>query len=207
MRTETLTLEEVFQHPERATYWIDGHDAGRILLRPLQHDDVDALGAFLHGMSPVTRRFSFFASYDRAMAQALCDAINRYDKLRFVAELPDSKEIIGLFEFSFDLPEGDLHRYALHGVPLDADTDCRFGPAIADAYQNRRLGSGVFPFMVEVARNFGKQRMILWGGVLADNARAIRFYEKQGFEPVGIFEAADGLLTLDMLLAFDQVRT
>jgi GNAT superfamily N-acetyltransferase len=120
--------------------------------------------------------------------------------------LPDSGEIIGLFEFSFDLPEGDLHRYASHGVPLDADTDCRFGPTIADDYQNRRLGSRVFPHMVEVARNFGKQRMILWGGVLADNARAIRFYEKQGFEPVGIFEAEDGELLLDMLLALDQAR-
>src|SRR5687767_4071961 len=100
MSTGKLTLGDVFEHPERATYWIDEHELGRILLRPLQPDDVDALGEFLLALSPTTRRFSTFVSYDHAMAQALCDAINRYDKLRFVAELPDSElpdsgEIIG----------------------------------------------------------------------------------------------------------------
>ncbi|MEU2180061.1 GNAT family N-acetyltransferase [Streptomyces thermolilacinus] len=51
-----------------------------------------------------------------------------------------------------------------------------------------------------MARRFGRNRIILWGGVLADNQRAIRFYEKQGFRTVGSFTGADGAESLDMML-------
>ena len=202
--SKKLTLAEVAAHPELVTYTVDGAvapgSAGDCVLRPLLPGDVDGLAVFLAALSPQTRRFSTFASYDRAMAAELCDAINRYDKLRFVVELPTTKLIVGLIEFSFDLPAGDRQRYAAHGVPLDANEDCRFGPTFADAYQNQGLGSRVFPHVVDIARRFGKSRIILWGGVLADNGRALRFYAKQGFQTVGTFVAADGEPSVDMLL-------
>lgn len=196
-----LTLSELFAKPHLATYGVKLPAIGQVCIRPLAHQDAAALGIFLGSLSPQTRYFSLFPSYDLATGQMLCDAINRYDKLRFVVELPASQEIIGLLEFSFGLPDGDITRYRAYGVQLDALTDCRFGPTLADAYQSQGLGSSVFPMMVDVARNFGKQRIILWGGVLADNPRAIRFYEKQGFHTVGSFVHEDGALTLDMLLA------
>jgi ribosomal protein S18 acetylase RimI-like enzyme len=54
--------------------------------------------------------------------------------------------------------------------------------------------------MVDIAKRFGKKRIILWGGVLSDNARAIRFYEKHGFFRVGSFASQDGEQCLDMML-------
>lgn len=199
-----LTLAEVAAHPELAAYALDSAVAsgsvGDCVLRPLLPGDVDGLAEFLAVLSPATRRFSTFVSYDRAMAAELCDSINRYDKLRFVVELPATKLLVGLIEFSFDLPMGDLQRYAAYGVPLDASGDCRFGPTFADVYQNQGLGSRVFPHVVDIARRFGKIRIILWGGVLADNGRALRFYAKQGFQPVGTFVAADGEASVDMML-------
>ena len=195
-----LTLSELSAQPHLVTYMITIPSLEPMCIRPLAHQDAGALGIFLASLSPQTRRFSLFPSYDHATAQMLCDAINRYDKLRFVVELTASHEIIGLLEFSFGLPDGDITRYRAYRVPLDVLTDCRFGPTLADAYQGQGLGSSVFPTMVDVARNFGKRRIILWGGVLADNARAIRFYEKQGFRTVGSFLHEDGELTLDMLL-------
>jgi RimJ/RimL family protein N-acetyltransferase len=195
-----LTLSEVFTHPSLVTYAIELPTGGDAILRPLQADDVDKLTLLLEGLSLVTRRFSLFPSYDRVTAQALCEAINRYDKLRFVVEIIASQEIIGLFEFSFDIPEGDILRYAQQGVDLDARYDCRFGPVLTDAYQNSGVGSKVFPYIVDVAKRFGKERIILWGGVLCDNARAIRYYEKQGFRPVAMFVSHDGIDSLDMIL-------
>ena len=195
-----LTLLEVFTHPHLVTYRAELPTLGAAVLRPLQADDVDKLTLFLEGLSFSTRRFSLFPSYDRVTAQALCEAINRYDKLRFVVEILASEEVIGLFEFSFDIPEGDALRYAQQGVDLDARYDCRFGPTLADAYQNSGVGSKLFPYIVDVAKRFGKERIILWGGVLRDNARAIRFYEKQGFRPVGMFVSHDGIDSLDMIL-------
>ena len=195
-----LSLSEVFAHPHLATYSLELRTGAKASLRPLQADDVGELTTFLSGLSPESRRFSVFPSYDRITAQELCNAINRYDKLRLVIELPTSRTIIGLIEFSFGLPAGDLERYAGYGVPLDESSDCRFGPTLADAYQNQGIGSIVFPCVVDVARNFGKARIILWGGVLGDNIRAIHFYEKHGFRQVGAFVDYERLTALDMIL-------
>lgn len=169
------------------------------MLRPLEGGDVELLARFLEGLSPITRAFSTFDSYDGAAAQALCDAINRYDKLRFVVENV-AGQIVGLFEFSFGIPEGDVQRYQRYGMALDERVDCRFGPTLADDYQNRGLGSALFADLVDVARRFGKQRMVLWGGVFAANTRAIRFYEKLGFVRAGSFVGANGQEVIDMVL-------
>ena len=200
MQIYPLTLAQVAQRPLIVTYSVATRTAGNLVLRPLGAEDVDALAAFLMRLSPETRHFSIFNSYDHIMAQALCDAINRYDKLRFVVERASPPAIIGLMEFSLDIPEGDLRRYAEYGVPLDARHDCRFGPTLADEYQGVGVGSALFPALIDVVRRFGKQRMILWGGVLADNHRALRFYEKQGFRRVGSFTEDDGLRVVDMIL-------
>ena len=200
-----LTLAAVAADPDLATYPFDLAHGGRVMVRPLTGDDVDALAAFLSGLSPQTRHFSIFPSYDHAGAQALCDAINRYDKLRFVVEVAGVAEVIGLIEFSFGIPAGDVARYASYGTALDEATDCRFGPTLADAYQNRGLGSTIFPCVVDVARRFGKTRILLWGGVLAENSRALRFYAKQGFRTVGRFVDDGGEELLDMLWEEDAV--
>jgi RimJ/RimL family protein N-acetyltransferase len=53
--------------------------------------------------------------------------------------------------------------------------------------------------MVEIARLFGQGRIILWGGVHAENLRAIKYYEKLGFERVGSFTTGDGIDCYDMM--------
>ncbi|MFF9870043.1 GNAT family N-acetyltransferase [Streptomyces sp. NPDC013953] len=94
----------------------------------------------------------------------------------------------------------DIARYQDAGIRLTETTDCRFGPTLADDYQGRGVGTLAFPIVTEVARLLGRTRIILWGGVRADNPRAIRYYEKNGFQPVGLFTEPDGSLSLDMML-------
>lgn len=192
-----LTLASVADNPQPVTYSIVDNADETYTLRPLVAGDVAALMTFLQNLSAETRRFSTFGSYDRAMAQELCEAIAKYDKLRFVVEHP-SDGIVGLLEFSFAIVASDRQRYVANGITLQLDTDCRFGPTLADAYQERGIGSRAMPPIKDVARRFGQQRMILWGGVLADNARAIHFYKKHGFVEVGQFVNDDAAM-LDMI--------
>ncbi|MFG2394980.1 GNAT family N-acetyltransferase [Streptomyces lavendulae] len=194
-----LTLTAVAEDPLVLTRRLDLNDGSEVVFRPLTHTDADHLAAFLEGLSAESRRLSTFNGYDLAAARELCDAIARYDKLRLVLDEVPSGRIVGLLEFSLDLHSADIARYRRAGIRLAA-TDCRFGPTLADDYQGNGVGTQVFPLIADVARRFGKKRIILLGGVLADNSRAIRYYEKQGFQTVGAFTGADGVRALDMIL-------
>lgn len=193
-----LTLASVTADPATVTSHLVLPTGAAVVFRPLALDDDGALANFLQNLSAQTRRFSTYASYDRVAAQAMCAAINRYDKLRMVAT--SGPQIVALFEFSFGIVAADIKRYQGYGIALDERTDCRFGPCLADDYQDQGLGSQLLPCMLDIARRFGKQRMILWGGVLADNARAIRYYEKNGFRLLGQFQNDLGDECWDALL-------
>lgn len=200
----TLSLELIANNPSVATYDITLQDGERVVFRPLTTEDVKELTSFLESLSPTTRVRSIFESYDEEMAQELCGAINRYDKLRFVLEVgkdSDAPRIVGLIEFGFGLPQGDIERYQKEGIALNEDTDCRFGPTIADEYQGKGLGGKVFPLVVRIAQEFGKKRILLWGGVRKDNEPAIRYYEKNGFHHAGEFKGQDGTDNLDMIVS------
>jgi GNAT superfamily N-acetyltransferase len=193
-----VTLNDVAQNPENFRFSITIKNGENTIVRPLLPTDVNELTFFLQQLSPETRRLSTFNSYDLAMAQELCDAINRYDKLRFVLENQE-KKIVGLLEFSFDIPGSDAERFKNYGITLSSAADCRFGPTLADDYQDKGVGSQVLPFIFEIAKKFGRSRMILFGGVLNDNPRAIRYYEKNGFTKAGDFVNQDGVNCVDMI--------
>ncbi|MEI8073082.1 MAG: GNAT family N-acetyltransferase [Candidatus Saccharibacteria bacterium] len=193
-----LTMTEIANNPKLATSEVVLGNGEKVVLRPLEPNDISKLATFLQGLSQETRRLSTFEGYDTASAKELCDAINKYDKLRFVIENSQDR-IVGLIELSFGFPESDIERYSKTGYTLNPETDLRFGPTLADDYQNVGLGSKVFPFIVGIANKFGKKRIILWGGVLKDNERAIHYYEKLGFKNAGTFKK-DGVEHLDMII-------
>ncbi|TPQ21317.1 GNAT family N-acetyltransferase [Streptomyces sporangiiformans] len=195
-----LTLAEIAEDPLALTSRLDLHDGTELVLRPLTHADAEPLAGFLGALSPESRRLSTFDGYDLVAAQELCDAIARYDKLRLVLEEGLSGRIVGLFEFSLALTPWDIARYHEAGIRLAVTTDCRFGPTLADDYQGRGVGTLAFPLITSAARRLGRTVIILWGGVRSDNPQAIRYYEKNGFQPVGPFTGPDGSRSLDMML-------
>lgn len=196
-----VTLQDVAARPEQFTWQVQSRTGKTYLYRPLGTGDATALADLLGSLSPQTRRWWYSDSYDLNAARELCAAIARYDKLRMVAVAQNSAQssIVGLFEFSFGLPAGDIERFAAYGLPLDETIDCRFGPCVREAYHRQGLASALMTPTVELARQFGKRRMILWGGVLADNEPAIAFYHAQHFKEVGRFQMRDGGICIDML--------
>ncbi|MFF5900738.1 GNAT family N-acetyltransferase [Streptomyces argenteolus] len=200
-----LTLTEVADDPSLLTRRLTVNDGSDVVFRPLVHTDAERLAGFLSDLSAESRRLSTFDGYDLAAASELCDAIARYDKLRLVLEDVPSGRIVGLLEFSLDLHPGDIARYGAAGIRLTT-TDCRFGLTLADNHQGRGVGTHVFPLVTGVARRFGKKRVILLGGVLADNPRALHYYRKNGFLSAGPFTGADGRRSLDMILDLDSTQ-
>jgi len=174
------------------------NDGETLSVRPLEHHDAVALGEFLAGLSGSTRRFSTFDGYDLTTAEELCASIDIYDKLMLVV-IDGDETIVGLFELGFGLSDRDITNFAGYGLALDGRYDCMFGPTLADAYQHRGIGSQIFMKVKDVVKQAGRRRIILWGGVLADNHAAIGYYRKLGFVVVGTF-IENGQEYLDMSL-------
>ncbi|MEV6300664.1 GNAT family N-acetyltransferase [Actinoplanes sp. NPDC051861] len=165
-----------------------------LAVRALRDDDGVALTSFLSGLSPTSTRFWHGATSAADAAADWIEAIGRYDKLRLVAHHPDRPaEFAGVVDLSFSLPvEAELSRYAGYGITLDENRTVRFGPCVADAWQGRGLAAHLLPPAWDAARLFGRDCVVLFGGVHADNHRARRFYQRHGFTEVGAFSNTDG---------------
>lgn len=195
----TLDLKTIAENPNAYSYPIDA-DGTKLTLRPLEPKDEKAIVDLINSLSEQTKHFySYTKEPAEKIAKDICDAINKYDKLRFVLERNDNKELIGLFELSMDIPQENIEKFKRYGIELE-ENDCRFGPLLKDSYQSKGISSKVFPLIVSIAKEFGKKRMILWGGVNKDNPSAIGFYEKNGFKNLGEFTDEDNYSCCDMIL-------
>lgn len=185
-------------NPARLTFRLALPSGMEAVLRPLAPVDVQALGQFFDSLGSSTREFYSVRGDGLEMARQSCDAIARYDKLRFVLETPDAR-VVGLFEFSRDLVAHDVARYETHGRPLTRGLDFRYGLCLSDDFQGKGNASAVQPLVNEAARHFGARRLILWGGVHGTNIRAMQFYERVGFQEVGRFSDAENASCVDMI--------
>ena len=199
-----LILDQIARHPETATFPFDLPGGVPARLRPLDPGDEPRLARFFDQLSETSKRFYSVGPDTAGLAREHCEAINRYDKLRFVLESPGESGIIGLIEFSLSILDEDVHRYALAGISLDERSAVRYGLCIAEAYQGRGVASLAFEAVKTAARRMGRTRIILWGGVLAENTRAIRHYSSCGFVKAGEFTNPDGVLCWDMFVDLDK---
>lgn len=196
-----ITLQDAAENPRQLWTKLTLEDEVSLLYRPLEKHDDEALAAFLESLSQNTRDKWLRDGYDKRAAQEMCDAIARYDKLRMIAvnTCVQKTFVIALYEFSFDIPESDRVRFESYGIKVSEDMDCRFGPCLRDEYQGRGIGTALMAPTFQIARLFGRRRILLWGGVHADNDRAIAFYQKNGFYEVGRFKNSQGKECIDMM--------
>lgn len=202
MDSKALTLEAVRETPGLATVDVPLACGAQVTLRPLQLEDVDLLAEFLSGLSLRTRRFHAYPGYDPAAAQTFCEGLHRYDKVHLAAfmKADAAPAIIGVFTLGYDMVESEKWRYLEQGIELRPGHDCRVSVCLADAWQRKGVGSALFPHVAALARAMGQRRMILLGGVLVQNAVAVHFYRKHGFQTVRTFHDGDGQDCLDMIL-------
>lgn len=194
-----LTLGIVAKDPDLVTSTITVRSGEILTLRPLVPSDVDALTDFLASLSSRTRERWVIDDYGKAGAQEMCDAIGKFDKLRLVVAGQD-KKVIGLMEFSLSLVPFDIERFTEYGIKLHEDSYIRFGPCIRDDEQQKGIFSATMPYVIDIARNLGKEFIILWGGVWVENIPAIKSYKKLGFYEVGRFsDRIDGSECIDMV--------
>lgn len=186
---DTLTLEAIVDAPDCITESVALPAGESVDLRALRPDDASLLGRFFLGLSQDTRQRFAPHPFTVEQAEGLCAEINYEDTIRMIAvtEKDGCPEMIAYFILIPRFSEEYRRRYLDRGTPLSLQTDSGIAPCVADAYQDRGVGSILMPRVVDVARRLGRRRMVLIGGVLAANERAFHFYKKLGFKYVGTF--------------------
>lgn len=195
-----LTPQEIAQGPDRITSHLALDANEPVVFRVLRREDAGILGRYFIGLSEATRRCFGPHPFTLEQAQKLCHELDYAKVLRLIVVKGEGEEaeVIAYFILYLGIQDAERRRYAEHGIALDDATDCTFAPSVADAYQNRGLGSACMPLIVDIARQLGFKRMVLSGGTQTANQRAIHFYEKHGFRKLWEFKTQVG--NQDMLL-------
>lgn len=193
-----LRTIDLQQNPRALDTQIALNDGSTLLARLHLESDAHALGRYFAGLSEATRRVYGPHPFTVEQAREFCREIDYSHTLRFVAET-STHELVAYFVLRLGALDSDAKRYATYGHPLAPAAACTLAPSVADAYQEKGLGSALLPVLIDAARRLGRQRMVLWGGVRADNPRAVHFYRKFSFVEYGQFEAG-GTNNFDMVL-------
>lgn len=157
-----------------------------IQIRKLTDSDFCNLESYLVALSTETKRRFAPHAYNK---QAICDFYAQPSlHTGYVAIDISNNYIEGYAIIRHGYIDYEYARLSTYGINLDLETDCTFAPSVADAWQSSGVGSNMFEYILADLKNTLVKRIFLWGGVQADNQKAINYYLKHGFRHIGAFD-------------------
>ena len=143
-------------------------DGKQALFRPVKPEDEPLVAELFKAFSEETMRFRFFRVIKEISHEALARYCNiDYDReMTIVAELKEKgrKQIAGMVRLIVE-PDGESGEVAV---------------VVGDPWQNRGLGSLLFRYIVDVARDMELKKV--WGEIMAENTRMLHICYKEGFQ-------------------------
>lgn len=142
-------------------------DGTPIVIRPIRPEDARAEQEFVGNLSPTAKYFRFMHEFNELTPEVLMrfTQIDYEREMAFVATIKkDDKEIII-----------GISRYYTQS---EKDT-CEFALAVADAWQNKGVGSHLMTVLMETAKAKGIKTMM--GRILSDNYNMLELVKNMGF--------------------------
>lgn len=154
-------------------------------LRKLQSGDSDSLYNYLNGLSDSTRKRFGPHAFDK---QSIADFYQDESNTGYLAIDQENSSIVAYSIIKSGYLEHDSERLRSYGIEPNRLTDCTFAPSVGDAWQSAGIGNAMFQHILTDLKYLNIKRIILWGGVQADNIKAVNYYKKYGFRTLGAFE-------------------
>lgn len=165
-----------------ATTQINGNS---ISLRQVTQTDFLALSLFLENLSDDSRRRFGPHRFDTI---SITEFYAQHEIYGFLAEDAHTNQVIAYTVVKRGFWLHDEFRYVGYGLSMSPLTDATFAPAVADKHQGTGVGFALLRYTLDYLKSHQVARVFLWGGVQADNQKAVRFYERNGFKTLGGFE-------------------
>jgi ribosomal protein S18 acetylase RimI-like enzyme len=178
-----------FQH-------LDNH----FILRLLNKDDSDVLLLYFNNLSEQTKKRYAPHPFDKVSVEQICQNLSFDNIIRYVVE-DANHQIIAYFLFKKEIFDYEFVRIAEKRNNLPRNSSFDFAPSIADAHQGAGLGKEIFRLCINELKILGCTHLVLWGGVQKSNEKAVKYYQKLGFQIVNEFEYQG--LNYDMIMNLD----
>ncbi len=167
----------------------------KVVCRAVREADVTPLLEYLAGLSAETRSYFAPHPFDAAAVAAICESMG--EGLRgFVCEAEG--ELVGYAVVRRGYSEGEWYRFPDYAIEMNPGYDFLFAPSVADSFQSKGIGSKLLVYVEHILKEEGAHKLVLWGGVQSRNQKAVRYYQKNGFQTLGEFHH-EGLDNLDMV--------
>ena len=167
----------------------------QVILRKLNPGVYDDLSVYLDNLSRETKKRFGPHPFDR---NSVIEFYGNDLHTGYIAQDIETSAIIAYSIIKIGFLEHDAFRLQSYGLNLDGKTEATFAPSVADNWQSQGIGNALFQYILSDLKRLEIRRIILWGGVQADNLRAVNYYRKHGFQTLGEFHYNG--LNLDMAL-------
>jgi GNAT superfamily N-acetyltransferase len=162
------------------------HHNKEVVLRKLIPTDFDELSSYLQRLGNDTKKRFGPHQFD---LESIIDFYKNPDQtIGYLAKDISTGIIVAYSIIKVGYLNYDYNRLQSYGINPNLETDCTFAPSVADTWQSAGVGNALFQFIRSDLAATGVGRIILWGGVQADNQIAVNFYRKNNFRILGQFE-------------------
>jgi GNAT superfamily N-acetyltransferase len=150
--------------------------------------DFNELNRYFAELSYETKRRFAPHPEDADTLKAICEHSYQSDIIPTIAIDTSSSRIVAYTLVKLGLNWFDNDRLKSYGIELSPRSCATLAPSVADSYQGKGIGWLILRWVVEELQKQNRTTIVLWGGVQADNKKAISYYLRNGFKEVGRFE-------------------
>jgi len=152
----------------------------------LEPGDKETLYNYLQLLSPESRSRFGPHPFDWPAIHEIFDQHDESIK-RYVAISEPGNEVVAYMLIKQGMIEADQQRYTGRNQFFDLNKTVTFAPSVTDDWQSSGLGIAMTACIEKELRNWGINKIILWGGVQASNLKAVNFYRKNGYQFLASF--------------------
>ncbi len=145
-------------------------------IRLLESEDELLLKDFFTSLADSIKRWYSPHAFDERTAEEICS--NPDPAFQRVLIIHEGR-IIGYCVLYLGLRKWEAKRYRGMFTRQEVST---IAPCVVDEFQHHGLGTAMMNYVKYVSKFYGRKAILLWGGVVVKNIKAVNFYKRLGFE-------------------------
>ncbi len=154
-------------------------DRTKIVFRLLRQNDKQILIDLFFSLSDEFKKWYNPHPFDEKTAIEICD--NKDEDHQKVIGVHDGK-IVAYCQLFFGLRYWESKRFSKRSMFFINSEVCTIAPCVAEDFQGKGVGSIMMEYIIDICKKYNKKYILLWGGVVVKNKKAVRYYEKMDFK-------------------------